>query len=124
MEEFLLNTVLGAISIGIITSMIWSLLGKIPLTWRWEYHLKDSDALNFPKTQGFKKDPNNNNQWYRKGMPWGNTKEVKENDVPFEIGKGYKLYLTRWLKKKVFFYRQEGEKTIKKYIMYYDADYS
>lgn len=57
-------------------------------------------------------------------MPWCNTKEVKEEDIPFEIGRGYKLFLTRWLKKKVFLYRRNGEKTVKTYIMYYDADYS
>ncbi len=124
MGEFFLNTVLGVIVLGIITSAIWGLLEKIPFRWRWEYHLKDSDAARFPESQGFKKDPQNNNQWYRKGMPWCNTREVKEEDILFETGRGYKLFLTKWLKKKVFFYRRQGKKTVKTYIMYYDADYS
>ena len=124
MSDFFLNTVVGVIALGIITSAIWALLGKIPLGWKWEYHLKDSDAPSFPESQGFKKDPENNNQWYRKGMPWCNTKEVKEEDILFERGRGYKLILTKWLKKKVFLTRRHGEKSVKTYIMYYDADYS
>jgi hypothetical protein len=124
MKEFFLNTVIGVIVISVVGSAIWSLLSLIPLNWRWEYHLKDSNAATFPQSQGFKKDPENNNQWYRNGMPWSNTKEVKEEDIPFESGRGYKLFLTKWLKKKVILYRRHGNETVKTYIMYLDADYS
>ena len=124
MEEFFLNSIVGVIILGIVTSAIWSLLGLIPLRWRWEYHLKDSEAALFPETQGFKKDPSNNNQWYRNGMPWCNTKEVAEKDVLFEAGRGYKLFLTKRLKRKVVLYRRSGNETFKTYIMYLNADYS
>lgn len=124
MSDFFLNNVSGVIALSIIASAIWALLGKVPLSWKWEYHLRDSDSPRFTESQGFKKDEKTNNQWYRKGMPWSNTKEVKEEDVIFEMGRGYKLFLTKWLKKKVFLTRRHGEKTVKTYIMYYNADYS
>ncbi|WP_196161783.1 hypothetical protein [Reinekea sp. G2M2-21] len=124
MTDFLLTTAIGVIILGVVSAAVWDLLKRIPLNWKWEFHLVNNDMANFPESQGFKRDPENNNQWYRRGMPWSNTKEVMVADIPYEIGRGYKLFLTKWLRKKVYFYRLNKGEKVKVYLMYLDADYS
>jgi len=124
MNELILTSVIGVFLLSIISAATWEMLKHIPVKWKWEYHLLNKDMPSFPETQGFKKDPLNNNQWYRKGMPWVNTKEVMIADIPYEVGRGYKLFLTKWLRKKVYYYRLNRGENVKVYLMYLDADYS
>ena len=82
---------------------------------KWEYHLINPKADDFPSTQGFVKD--SNNQWIRNGVPWGVTREVIDSEVQYEIGRDYKFFRTKFLKRKVVVYRRRRSGSVKAYIM-------